>query len=411
MIECNQNGCKRTYNNIYNLYSHIRRTHTELISKSTTIVAETTVIEQENALPMVTHNTNEICIADDKRNDKFTRNQELNYLLKLYEKSHLSRKDINDVVQETKNLVVNLFENEGLPHSEYFTGLGTENQRIKYFLQKGLYVKPETVTIGTSSKGDHTIQYVSLKNTLEAIFYVPEVLEEAHSYMETKSTNLHDYKDSMSFNIQITVQLPFVIFFDDFETGNCLGSKKGKHKLGAIYMSLRCGPVHNYSKLSNIYLVSLFPSNLCETLGNERIFKPLLTEISAAQNGIQIGNKSLNFVLAGIIGDNLGIHSILGFNESFVSRFGCRFCRVDRSTAQVMTREDPSLLRNVQNYECDIALNDASSSGIKERCVFNCIPSFHVTSSYFVDVMHDLYEGVCNYGLVLILQYYIQCFN
>lgn len=409
LVECNQNGCKRTYNNIYNLYSHIRRTHTELVStSSTTIETETTAIEQEDITPMYTRDTIEIGIAGCHNTSKFTKNQELNYLFGLYEKPHLSRKDVNDVVQETKNLVENLFENEGLVLSEHFKDLETENLRIKYFQENGFYVPPKTVTIGTSSAGDHKIQYVSITETLRAIFSAPEVLEQARTYMSFKSINICDYKDAKRYNANSSVPFPFVIFYDDFETGNSLGSKKGKHKLGAIYMSLRCGPVKEYSKLSNIYLVSLFPSKLRETLGNARLFNPLVTEITdLEQNGIHFGNDRIDFVLAGMLGDNLGIHSILGFNESFVSRFGCRFCRVSRSTAQVMTREDRSLLRNAQNYETDLALADAASSGIKEPCCFNRIPSFHVTSNYFVDVMHDLCEGVCNYDLVHIFQYYI----
>ncbi|KAF0693247.1 Uncharacterized protein FWK35_00033783, partial [Aphis craccivora] len=37
--------------------------------------------------------------------------------------------------------------------------------------------------------------------------------------------------------------------------------------------------------------------------------------------------QQIFFSLGLIIGDNLGLHSVLGFTESFVSRYPCRFCK------------------------------------------------------------------------------------
>lgn len=52
-------------------------------------------------------------------------------------------------------------------------------------------------------------------------------------------------------------------------------------------------------------------------------------------------------------------------------------------------------------------MNDLSKTGIKERCLFNNVESFNVTENYFVDIMHDLFEGVCKYVMGNILYHLI----
>ena len=205
------------------------------------------------------------------------------------------------------------------------------------------------------------------------------------------------------------IVLPFVLFFDDFETGNPLGSKRGVHKMGALYLSLRCLHPSKLSKLKNIFLVSLFPSKLRDKHGNKLIFEELIEEISSLEtNGLNINGKSVIFKLAGFLGDNLGLNSILGFVESFSANYYCRFCKTPKHIAQLMVKEDKSTMRNEENYSHDVASDNVTASGVKEECVFNRIPSFNCTENYFCDPMHDICEGVANYDMVKIIQYYIE---
>lgn len=78
-----------------------------------------------------------------------------------------------------------------------------------------------------------------------------------------------------------------------------------------------------------------------------------------------------------------------------------------------MAKEDREVLRNLQNYNEDLSKiipgDLSSSNGIIEHCVFNNIPSFHVTENNAVDIAHDLFEGgVCNYALSRVLNYFIK---
>jgi len=55
----------------------------------------------------------------------------------------------------------------------------------------------------------------------------------------------------------------------------------------------------------------------------------------------------------------------------------------------------------------DVALNNFSETGIYKESILNNIHSFHVTQNYVVDIMHDIFEGVCHYNLCHIIKYYI----
>jgi len=127
--------------------------------------------------------------------------------------------------------------------------------------------------------------------------------------------------------------------------------------------------------------------------------------------GIQliVNSKSIQvyFKLTLIIGDNLGLHNILGFVESFSADICYRFCKIPKNISRKLCTEDVSALRDKINYEEDIAKNNVSITGIKEICAFNILESFHAVENYSVDIMHDLLEDVCRYKIIYILHYFI----
>ena len=63
----------------------------------------------------------------------------------------------------------------------------------------------------------------------------------------------------------------FSYFFDEFETANPLGSKKGIHKLGGIYFTLRNFPPKLNSCLINIHLYALFHAQDIKKYGFDTI--------------------------------------------------------------------------------------------------------------------------------------------
>ena len=167
-------------------------------------------------------------------------------------------------------------------------------------------------------------------------------------------------------------ELPFVLYFDEIECGNPLGSHRGVHKLGTVYFSFRCLPRHMYSKLKNIFVIALFPSTErnCINVVLERLKEEI---IYLQEHGVTINEKCIYLKFVGFLGDNLGLQQILGFTESFVSNYWCRICKMHRNDARESTKENIELLRNSFNYEEDLP-KDLSESGISCSSVLNDIP-------------------------------------
>lgn len=311
-----------------------------------------------------------------------------------------------------------------------FDGLKSEYLRLQYFKKSGNYIQPEVFHIQNEIKKttlnclpdvsivEHASVVIPLRELLKKIFELPSI------YMKTK-----EYIDSLesSPDIENVVQssfwkqkkqiykdkeiYPINIYYDEYQTGNVLGSHTVESKLGAVYLSLPCFPPEHQSVLRNIFLCQLFKASDKKKYGNS-IFMPVINEIIFLQsNGIciTVDNKNIHiyFILVNIVGDNLGLNSILGFVECFSANFFCRICKIDKNNAKSQICEKLELLRTNENYDIDIVTNNCTLTGIKEKCVWHNIDNFHLTTNACVDIMHDLLEGVCGYDLSLILNYFI----
>lgn len=207
------------------------------------------------------------------------------------------------------------------------------------------------------------------------------------------------------------IVIPFHLYFDDWKPDNPLGSHKKLNSIAATYVVFKTIPKQYISLLENILVVQLFKSK-DKVYGDKNTYLNLVKEcVLLEKEGIRlkIDGETVHvyFVLGLILGDNLGIHEILGLTKSFVANFTCRFCKVHRNDLHVMCTERDSLLRTEIEYQQDVRMNNVSETGIKSSCVFSYIPSFKVTNNISVDIMHDLYEGVCHYNLAQILNYLV----
>lgn len=124
--------------------------------------------------------------------------------------------------------------------------------------------------------------------------------------------------------------------------------------------------------------------------------EPIIIELTFLEtSGIEIDNDNekfpIYFVLSLLIGDNLGINSILGYVESFSANFCCRFCSFHKSELHKMCKEDVKLMRTKVIYENEILINDSSITGRKE-----------VADNSSVDIMQDIYEGIAPTEILLL---------
>lgn len=227
----------------------------------------------------------------------------------------------------------------------------------------------------------------------EIMQYVSKLKQETHILSNILQGDL--WKNKYADKIRNDIVLPLYLFFDDLEVGNPLGSHAGINKFAAIYVSIACLPPHIASRLHAILFSSILYSSDKNKSDNERIFDNLIQELNFLNiEGILINiNNALirvKFQLVLILGDNLGLNEILGFTKSFTTDYFCRICNSTLEESRKLCIEDKTKLRTKST-------NDGLNDGVKEKCVFNKIEGFHVTENLTVDLMHDVFEGVCTY--------------
>lgn len=181
--------------------------------------------------------------------------------------------------------------------------------------------------------------------------------------------------------------------------------------MGATYVLILCFPPEYQAALSSIYIALLFYSADRKQFGNTAIFHKLIDELKFLQeSGIELdfpqGKITLYFELGSLTADNLGMHQLLGYIESFQGNYACRFCKMHSYVRSKCCVADLSLLRDPVSYEADLLKNDSSLTGIKETSAFSELPGFHVTKNLSVGFMHDGPEGFLAFDMLEIIKHY-----
>lgn len=311
-----------------------------------------------------------------------------------------------------------------------FDPLNTEYKRFRYFERSKHFFGPTEHAIGVSEDQKlvnkekilalktRYAYFISMRHTLKLFLEIPGVFQGIVNYQ----TNLeHSYETSKCMTNVIhgslwnnlkklfpgdQIVFPIVVYFDDFESLNPLGSHAGLYKIGSVYYSIPTIPPEYYSRLQNIFLSLIFYSGDRVHFGNQVTFDVLIRELKFLEKtGVDIttehgGLVNIKFHMIALIGDNLGIHSIMGLNESFSSIYYCRFCTASKTYMNTQTIQSSELMRKKTCYEEDLA----DLIGIKERCIWNELPNFHIYDNFSCDVMHDLFEGILRYDMAFIIK-------
>lgn len=97
-----------------------------------------------------------------------------------------------------------------------------------------------------------------------------------------------------------------------------------------------------------------------------------------------------------VAADNLGAHSLAGFNESFSGHYICRFCtasKLDIQSKEVRTgafslRTKDLHIAHVRSAED----NSTSCFGVKKACpLTKALSHFDVLTGYPPDIAHDIF--------------------
>lgn len=304
---------------------------------------------------------------------------------------------------------------------DVFVDIDSEYKRNKLLTSIGYYIEPIKIFFGTMEiRNDNGLktqniyrQLIPLRKVLKIYFEVGDIFQKTCEYIATLNENNEifniiqtEFWKSKILNVskEKSFIFPLFLYEDAFETANPLGSHAGIYKLSGMYISIPCLPPELCSRLDSIFLAQLYHADDAKLFPKEQIYSYLVKELMFLEKeGITLVLNSENiqiyFKLTLIIGDNLGLHGILGFVESFSADVCCRFCTVSKNVSCKLCTEDISILHNKDNYAENITRNNSSSTGIKDKCAFNVLNSFHVVENYSVDIMHDLLEGVCGYEM------------
>lgn len=206
--------------------------------------------------------------------------------------------------------------------------------------------------------------------------------------------------------------VPINIFFDDFTTSDTVSPHASSTKICGVYYYIPCLPPYILSRLNNILTAGYFLAGDRKQFGNERTLYTLVEVLSELENiGLNImykgDEKTVYFKIGFVTGDNLGLSEILNLVESPSANYYCRVCTRTRKEREIDCKQYDTSLRSEELYNEHIQLNDVSRTGIKHVCILNQIPSFHVSSNVYFDVMHDVPEGICLYGLSHCLNYFV----
>ncbi|KAK3929470.1 Major inner capsid protein VP3 [Frankliniella fusca] len=310
---------------------------------------------------------------------------------------------------------------------ESLLGLETERKRLNAFKDSNCFVQPEAFYIGVGEvlkfvNGQRTRipvnlngQYINVPSVLKKFFELPGVfqatinniqkLQNSETFTNLIQSPLWEKIERECFPNRLVI--PLVFYFDDAEPNNQTGSHSGDNSLGLIYYFVPCLPQHLLSQLEYIFVASVFLTDH-QKRRNEETFRILVNDLKMLETTcieIQINDviHTVFFAVALIIGDNKGVNGITGFVECFRANHFCRLCKVHRDVTETQTRENIHMLRDPLNYDADVTLDDVPSTGIKRKCIWNELLSYHCTVNRALDLMHDFFEGICHYDLSLIL--------
>ena len=325
---------------------------------------------------------------------------ELLFIAKLYKYTDVQRARVCEIIQDTtlliertlanvKNEFNNLFtssQNNSVSPTDIakvfdkfsnpFKNIKTEAQSFSEFKNRSTFIMPENFLLGEKPKikeqnGVKIVknvpifaQFIPLREVFQKFFELPGILEKTLNYQN----KILNYSNVMENIIQGNlwkkkivqygdkIVFPFTVYSDDYQNNNPLGSHKGIGKCAGVYASVLILPPELRSKVENNFLFMLFNTRDRQTFKNKIVFSRLIDEIKFLQKyGITVstptGNKQIYFVFILLLGDNLGLHSLLGFNESFRSNLFCRFCLTIHDNINLVFKESNCQLRTPENYK------------------------------------------------------------
>ena len=327
-----------------------------------------------------------------------------------YQQQIMAELNKSNVDVESNASLMSLLTDAPSTVTAFETIFGTSKNRLRFYTAHLPLILPQEISLGTDVRGKNdTFAYIPVLEVLKAWLShtcLNSIVMNANR--QPSNSMLCDAFDGSlgstcdAFSVVNCLQL--LLYFDDFEVANPLGSKRGKYKLFAVYFTILNIPLKYRSKLENMQLVLLAKSKHVEKYGLDVIFAPLINDLKVLQppginvciSGVQ---HHFSARLALVCADNLAANKVAGFTQNFSRGRICRFCMATREEISSLHLESMCRLRTAETHQQHInaVLGDKSLSsvyGVTSACPFSGLSGFDVTSTFTPDVMHDVLEGV-----------------
>lgn len=316
------------------------------------------------------------------------------------------------VCEEDKKCLENYLQNIDV----YFDEMNTEYKFKALLKNNNLYFEPREFLI-PGPTDDSKGYLFPLKDNIRILFNTkPDLLLDMllkydelvnHNDLEniTSVVDAEIWKDKIK-DFSGKKVLPILIYQDDVEINNPLGSKSGKQKISTVYITFPllddlCISKLGYQIPANLTLSSDFSQGLYPNY-----YELCLALKDIEENGIQFemynDTLTVHFIVATTVGDNLGQNMILGYGMNFALDFFCRFCIITKTDSETEVQENPDILRsNLDNTLSKLGV-------IRESSFEKEINTFKILDCVSVDVVHDFLEGFLKIEMTGIIKHFLK---
>ncbi len=331
---CGYKRCNDSYSTPYALKRHLVKVHgIDGLEKEKREAAETPMVyessaecESESECESETVSESEETPIEEEIETPAYKNEStpLKLLGELLSEQHLSIKHAFQIIKNVGEMYTPMFASlellaEKLPTDEKkelkaiiknyenpFGDIDSEYLLLKTLKNREVYVEPVDHVIATehftTPTGSEEISikssYASLSETLRTFLSLPGMLPVIKSHMQNRPGVIESFIDGKLWSSTISkfqeknkngLLIPLMHYYDDFETGNPLGSKVGVNKFGGNYTVVLGLPPKYNSALENFLLCEIFRSSQRTTYSNAEIFKVMVGQYKAlASTGIEV---------------------------------------------------------------------------------------------------------------------------
>lgn len=271
--------------------------------------------------------------------------------------------------------------------------------------------------------------YIPLVRSLEQLLSHPMVLAMFDSGpRQSEAGFLYDiidgdiFKSHPLFSVRPNA-LQLILYTDEIDLCNPLGSRASKNKLLMVYYTLGNINPKQRSKLAAIRLLAIAKSSDISQCGVDVILQRIHEDLNLLYNGVNIktakGERTVYGAVVSLCGDTLAQHELAGFKEGVGFAFSkCRHCECNFEDMQVYFDSENFVKRSLDRHvrqcnEIERAATDflrnclKTTYGINRKSKLIEFPAFDLIKQTPQDIMHVILEGVAPLEIKTVLKHLV----